>query len=127
MVRTSPAAIIAATACRAKPSPRASLRQKLVRTRSADRRLPDRSAIEASMRIRPTIMNSAKGEPIQKHVFGRMPFIGTAFHLESGEHVTARRVDVGKPALGKFIARVDVGDAEIVRFAASNACAVLTR
>jgi len=32
-------------------------------------------------------MNSATGQPIQKHVFGRMPFIGTAFHLEIGERV----------------------------------------
>jgi len=44
-------------------------------------------AIEASMSIRATIMNSATGQPIQKHVFGRMPFIGTAFHLEIGERV----------------------------------------
>jgi len=65
-------------------------------------------AIEAPMCIRVTIMNAANGEQIQKHTFGRMPFIGTAFHLENGERVTARRVDVGKPAPGKFITPVDV-------------------
>jgi len=60
------------------------------------------------MSIRATIMNSATGETIQKHMFGRMPFIGTAFHLENGERVTAQRVDVGKPTPGKFITPVDV-------------------
>ena len=55
------------------------------------------------MSIRATIMDTATGKPIQKHDFGRMPFIGTAFHLQSGERVTAQRVDVGKPAPGKFI------------------------
>jgi hypothetical protein len=60
------------------------------------------------MSMRATIMNSATGEPIQKHMFGPMPFIGTAFYLENGERLTAQRVDVGKAAPGKFITPVDV-------------------
>jgi hypothetical protein len=60
------------------------------------------------MSIRSTIMNAATGEQIQKHDFGRMPTIGTSFTLETGERVTAQRVDVGKPAPGKFITPVDV-------------------
>jgi hypothetical protein len=56
----------------------------------------------AAMSIRATIMNAATGAQIQRHAFGRVPFVGTAFHLESGERVTAQRVDVGKPAPGKF-------------------------
>lgn len=53
-------------------------------------------------------MNTATGEPIQKFLFGRMPHFGADFVLESGERVTAQRVDVGKPAPGKFITPVDV-------------------
>jgi hypothetical protein len=60
------------------------------------------------MGINTTIMNAATGEQIQKHVFGRMPFIGTPFHLESGERVTAQRVDVGKPEPGKFVTPIHV-------------------
>ena len=60
------------------------------------------------MSIKATVMNAATGQPIQKHLFGRMPFVGTAFHLENGERVTAMRVDVGKPAPGQFATPVDV-------------------
>jgi hypothetical protein len=58
--------------------------------------------------IRATIMNTATGAQIQKHSFGRMPMAGSAFTLETGERVTAQRVDVGKPAPGKFVTPVDV-------------------
>jgi len=60
------------------------------------------------MGIIATIMNTATGEPIQKMTFGRMPKPWSAFNLESGELVTAERVDVGKPAPGKFVAPVAV-------------------
>ena len=60
------------------------------------------------MSINATIMNSATGRPIQKMTFGRMPKPWASFNLESGELVTAERIDVGKPAPGKFVAPVDV-------------------
>lgn len=60
------------------------------------------------MSIIATIMNSATGEPIQKMTFGRMPKPWITFNLASGEQVTAERIDVGKPAHGKFIAPVDI-------------------
>lgn len=60
------------------------------------------------MGIIATIMNSATGKPIQKMAFGRMPKPWASFTLESGELVTAERIDVGKPAPGKFAAPVDV-------------------
>lgn len=60
------------------------------------------------MSVIATIMDSATGKPIQKMKFGRMPRVGAAFTLESGELVSAQRVDVGKPAPGKFIAPVDI-------------------
>lgn len=60
------------------------------------------------MGITATIMNSASGEQIQKHMFGRMPYAGTAFHLQNGERVTVQRVEVGKPAPGKFVTPVHV-------------------
>ena len=60
------------------------------------------------MSIIATIMNSATGRPIQKMTFGRMPKPWASFTLETGELVTAERIDVGKPAPGKFIAPVDV-------------------
>ena len=60
------------------------------------------------MSIIATIMNSSTGQPIQKMSFGRLPKPWTKFNLESGELVTAERVDVGKPAPGKFIAPVAV-------------------
>jgi hypothetical protein len=37
-----------------------------------------------------------------------MPRYGEGFVLQSGERVTAQRIDVGKPAPGKFITPVDV-------------------
>lgn len=60
------------------------------------------------MSIITTVMNATTGAPIQKMSFGRMPRVGTAFVLSSGERVTAQRVDVGKPAPGKFAAPIDV-------------------
>lgn len=60
------------------------------------------------MSVTATIMNSATGEPIQKMVFGRMPKPWASFTLASGELVTADRVDVGKPAPGKFVVPVSV-------------------
>jgi len=61
-----------------------------------------------AMSIIATIMNSATGEPIQKMSFGRMPRPYSSFTLKSGELVTAERIDVGKPAPGKFAAPVDI-------------------
>jgi hypothetical protein len=60
------------------------------------------------MAIIATIMNTATGLPIQKMTFGRMPKPWISFNLESGELVTAQRIDVGKPAPGKFVAPVDI-------------------
>lgn len=60
------------------------------------------------MSITATIMNSATGQPIQKMTFGRMPKPWASFNLETGELVTADRVQVGKLAPGKFIAPVEV-------------------
>ena len=60
------------------------------------------------MSITATIMNAATGRPIQKMTFGRMPQTGAGFVLESGERVTAQRIDVGKPAPGKFVVPVDI-------------------
>lgn len=60
------------------------------------------------MSIIATIMNATTGAPIQKMTFGRLPHTGTGFVLASGERVTALRVDVGKPAPGKFVAPIDV-------------------
>jgi hypothetical protein len=60
------------------------------------------------MAIIATIMNTATGRPIQKMTFGRMPKPWISFNLESGELVTAERIDVGKPAPGKFVAPVDI-------------------
>jgi hypothetical protein len=60
------------------------------------------------MSIIATIMNAATGRPIQKMTFGRMPKPWASFTLETGELVTAERIDVGKPAPGKFIAPVDI-------------------
>lgn len=60
------------------------------------------------MGIIATIMNTATGRPIQKMTFGRMPKPWASFNLATGELVTAERIDVGKPAPGKFAAPVDV-------------------
>lgn len=61
-----------------------------------------------SMSVVATIMNSATGQPIQKMTFGRMPKPWASFNLATGELVTADRVQVGKPAPGKFVAPVEV-------------------
>ncbi|AOF98100.1 hypothetical protein BSY17_3093 [Sphingobium sp. RAC03] len=61
-----------------------------------------------AMSITATIMNAATGRPIQKMTFGRMPQRYATFTLESGERVTAERIDVGKPAPGKFASPVDI-------------------
>jgi hypothetical protein len=60
------------------------------------------------MPIVATIMNSATGQPIQKMTFGRMPRPWASFNLETGELVSAERVEVGKPAPGKVIVPVSV-------------------
>ena len=60
------------------------------------------------MSVIATIMNTATGLPMQKMTFGRMPKPWATFTLETGEMVKAERVDVGKPAPGKFIAPVEV-------------------
>lgn len=60
------------------------------------------------MSIIATIMNSRSGQPIQKMTFGRMPKPWASFNLATGELVTADRVNVGKPAPGKFAAPVEV-------------------
>jgi hypothetical protein len=60
------------------------------------------------MAIIATIMNTATGQPIQRMTFGRMPKPWASFNLESGELVTADRVEVGKPAPGKVVVPVSV-------------------
>ncbi|PSJ39962.1 hypothetical protein [Allosphingosinicella deserti] len=60
------------------------------------------------MSIIATIMNTSTGLPIQKMAFGRMPKPRGSFTLESGELVKAERIDVGKPAPGKFVVPVSV-------------------
>ncbi len=61
-----------------------------------------------AMGITATIMNTATGQPIQKMSFGRMPKPWASFTLESGELVTAERIDVAKPAPGKFTAPISI-------------------
>jgi hypothetical protein len=60
------------------------------------------------MTVIATIMHAGSGKPLQKMKFGRMPRVGASFTLETGELVTAQRIDIGKPAPGNFIASVDV-------------------
>ena len=60
------------------------------------------------MGINATIMSMTTGQQLQKHMFGRMPTLGAGFTLLTGERVTAQRIDVGKPAPGKFATPVDV-------------------
>lgn len=60
------------------------------------------------MSIVATIMNTVTGQPIQKMAFGRMPKPWVTFNLATGERVTAERVDIGKPAPGKFAAPVEI-------------------
>ncbi len=61
-----------------------------------------------AMPIVATVMNSTTGEPIQRFTFGRMPKPWVSFILETGERVTADRVDIGKPAPGKVVVPVSV-------------------
>jgi len=65
-------------------------------------------AIGPAMSVVATIMNSATGQPIQKMTFGRMPKPWISFNLATGELVTADRIQIGKPAPGKFVAPVEV-------------------
>jgi hypothetical protein len=60
------------------------------------------------MTVIATIMDSGTGQAIQKMKFGRLPHAGSAFVLESGAQVTAQRVEVGKPAPGKFVTPVNI-------------------
>lgn len=60
------------------------------------------------MAVIATIMNTATGRAVQKMTFERMPKPWSSFTLEDGRLVTAERIDVGKPAPGKFVAPVDV-------------------
>jgi len=60
------------------------------------------------MSIKATIINATTGEAVQKHVFGRMPTLGTPFNLETGERVSVQRIEVGKPAAGSFVTPVTV-------------------
>ncbi|MGZ3172812.1 MAG: hypothetical protein ACXWJC_07115 [Croceibacterium sp.] len=60
------------------------------------------------MAVTATIMNIVTGLPLQKMTFERMPKPWSSFNLSTGELVTAERIDVGKPAPGKFTAPVDI-------------------
>jgi hypothetical protein len=60
------------------------------------------------MAIIAPILNTATGRPLQTMTFGRMPKPWASFNLATGELVTAERIDVGKPAPGKFAAPVEV-------------------
>lgn len=60
------------------------------------------------MAVTATIMNSRTGGAIQKMTFERMPKPWASFTLSSGERVTVERIDVRKPAPGKFVAPIDV-------------------
>ena len=60
------------------------------------------------MSIIATIISTATGQSIQKMKFERMPKPWASFTLESGELVTVDRINVGKPAPGKFIAPIDI-------------------
>jgi hypothetical protein len=60
------------------------------------------------MAVVATIVDAGTGAVVQKMTFGRMPRPGSGFVLEGGQQVVARRVEVGKPAPGKFIAPVTI-------------------
>ncbi|QDM40770.1 MULTISPECIES: hypothetical protein [Bacteria] len=60
------------------------------------------------MAVIATIMNTRTGRAVQTMKFERMPKPWATFTLENGRQVTAERIDVGKPAPGKFSAPVDV-------------------
>jgi hypothetical protein len=51
----------------------------------------------AGMSIKATIMDAATGEAIENFVFGRRPVVGTDFIPQSGERVTAQRVESVRP------------------------------
>jgi hypothetical protein len=60
------------------------------------------------MGITATVMNTVTGLPIEKKSFGRMPKPWASFNLATGELVTAERIDIGKPAPGKFSAPISI-------------------
>ena len=60
------------------------------------------------MAITATIMNTATGLALQKMTFERKPKPWSSFNLSTGELVTAERIDIGKPAPGRFVAPVDI-------------------
>ena len=60
------------------------------------------------MSVTAPFIDTATGLPIQKMVFGRMPKPWASFTLESGQLATADRVEVCKPAPGKFAVPVSV-------------------
>jgi hypothetical protein len=60
------------------------------------------------MAVIATIMNTVTGLPIEKMKFERMPKPWASFTLADGKLVSAERIDVGKPAPGKFVAPVEV-------------------
>ena len=60
------------------------------------------------MAVTATIMNIVTGLPLQKMTFERMPKPWSSFNLSTGELVTAERIDIGKPAPGKFAAPVEI-------------------
>ena len=60
------------------------------------------------MAVTATIMNAVTGRPLQRMTFERMPKPWSSFSLSTGELVTAERIDVGKPAPGKFAVPVDI-------------------
>jgi hypothetical protein len=60
------------------------------------------------MSITATIMNTVTGQPIQTLTFHRLPKPWSTFTLQNGELVTAERIDVGKPAPGKFSVPVSI-------------------
>lgn len=61
-----------------------------------------------AMSVTATIVRAATGEPVQKMTFGRIPRLYAAFNLQSGELVQVQRIEIGKPAPGKFIAPVTI-------------------
>jgi hypothetical protein len=60
------------------------------------------------MAITATIMNTVTGQPLQKMSFNRMPKPWASFTLADGQMVTAERIDVDKPAPGKFAAPISI-------------------
>lgn len=87
---------------------RAQPERRLLKTTALPLDSAVRTALAAGMAITATIMNTATGRPIQTMSFGRMPKPWASFNLATGELVTAERIDIGKPAPGKFAAPVDV-------------------